>query len=137
MGVIMWNVFILTTQNITAFMKTEKESQVIFLSRCSLQNFLDLYRIYLRSAQWWNDFKIELSRLFNNQSQIIYTFLYELLSLSWQVWLKGDNLLFELDILNLSQWEGDWIKILGHNDDLKLWIPKVVEKMVYQCFNVP
>lgn len=64
-------------------------------------------------------------------------FLYDLLSLAWQVWLKGDNLLFELDILNLSQWEGDWIKILGHNDDLKLWIPKVVEKMVYQCFNVP
>lgn len=135
MGVIMWNVFILTTQNITAFMKTEKESQVIFLSRCSLQNFFRFVQNLLTISSVMKRFQNRIIKIIQQSEP--NKFLYDLLSLAWQVWLKGDNLLFELDILNLSQWEGDWIKILGHNDDLKLWIPKVVEKMVYQCFNVP
>lgn len=132
MGVIMWNVFILTTQNITAFMKTEKESQVIKMFLTEFFRFVqNLHNISSVMKQFQNRIIKIIQQSEPN------TFLYDLLSLSWQVWLKGDNLLFELDILNLSQWEGDWIKILGHNDDLKLWIPKVVEKMVYQCFNVP
>lgn len=100
------------------------------------------YRIFFRFVQNLLTISSVMKRFQNRIIKIIQQsepnkFLYDLLSLAWQVWLKGDNLLFELDILNLSQWEGDWIKILGHNDDLKLWIPKVVEKMVYQCFNVP
>lgn len=82
-------------------MKTEKESQVRHLF---VKMFLTEFFRFVQNLHTISSVKRFQNRIIKIiQQSEPNKFLYDLLSLACQVWLKGDNLLFELDILNLSQ----------------------------------
>lgn len=83
-------------------MKTEKESQVRHLFvKMFLTEFFRFVQNLLTISSVMKQFQNRIIKIIQQSEP--NKFLYDLLSLACQVWLKGDNLLFELDILNLSQ----------------------------------